>query len=449
MDYELVVIGAGAAGLAAATTAARDGKRVALVNDGPPGGDCTFTGCVPSKTLIAAAAQGLPFHDAMQRVRRTVAQIAATETAAQLRHIGVDVIPGRARLLGRGGVAIDSTRIRADATIIATGSVPAIPPIDGLANTPFLTTDTVFDLVDKPDTVAVLGAGPVGCELAQAFCRLGVKVTVIDTANRLLPGIDADASTVLAKVFAREGIRVHTNTRVDAVCRDGDAVISRLSNGQALSAQRLLVATGRVPDTAGLDLAAAGVRTDRQGFITVDRHLATSAAGVFAIGDVTGLFPHTHAAYAMGRAAVAAAQRRLWRPKFDPTSIPRVIFTDPEISVVGGDGRHSNGQARIAFLPIAALDRAIIADRTDGFVKIVAGPRRVLRNLGGGRVLGAAIVASRAGELIHEPALAMRTRMFTGRLAQTVHAYPCWSIAIQQTAAQFFGEFDGRRAQPV
>lgn len=444
-----MVIGGGAAGLAAATTAAKERMRAALVSDGPLGGDCTFTGCVPSKTLIAAAAQGLSFPDAMHRVRATIAEIAATETAPQLRQAGVQVMGGRARLLGGGVVAVDGTRLRADAIVIATGSQPAIPPIDGLAHTPFLTTDTVFDLPDKPDSIAILGAGPVGCELAQAFCRLGVDVSLIETADRLLPDIDADAAAVLTKVFAREGIQIHTDSCIDAVHGDDKAVTVRLNGGRTIVAARLLVATGRVPDTKGLDLAAAGVRTDEQGFITVDRHL-TTAADVFAIGDVTGLFPHTHAAYAMGRGAVGAARHRLRRPTFDPSAIPRVIFTDPEIGVVGSDGRNiGSRRARVAYLPLAEVDRAITAGRVDGFVKIVAGPRRLLRNLGGGRILGATIVAPRAGEMIHEPALAMRTRMFTGRLAQTIHAYPTWSIAIQQTTAQFFGEFGGRQAQFV
>lgn len=445
-----MVIGGGAAGLAAATTAAREGTRVLLVADGELGGDCTFTGCVPSKTLIAAAAQGLTFADAMQRVRETITQVAATETAAQLKRAGVQVMRGRARLLGRHHVAVDGTRLQASTIILATGSLPAIPTIAGLREAPFLTTDTIFELTDPPESMAILGGGPVGCELAQALARLGVEVTIVETADRLLPDLDADASAVIASVFARDGIHVCTNSRVETVSGSGGRVELRLSAGAPLSAQQLLVATGRIPDTSRLDLPAAGVRTDDRGFVMVDRHLATSTPGVFAIGDVTGIFPHTHAANAMGRAAAGAARRRWRRPSFDPTPIPRVIFTDPEIAVVGTDdhtARHSG--ARVAYLPIAEADRALTADRVEGFVKIVAGPRRLMGNLGGGKVLGATIVSPRAGEMIHEIALAMRTRMFTGRLAQTVHAYPSWSIAVQQAAAQFFGEYGGRQAAPV
>jgi pyruvate/2-oxoglutarate dehydrogenase complex dihydrolipoamide dehydrogenase (E3) component len=173
-------------------------------------------------------------------------------------------------------------------------------------------------------------------------------------------------------------------------------------------------------------LDAAGVRTDERGFVVVDRHMATTADGVYAAGDVTGLFPHTRGAYAMGRVAIAAALRRFRRPWFDATVIPQVVFTDPEIATVGAAEHDLTAarRARVAFLPLWEVDRAITADRTTGFVKLLAGPRPILGNLGGGRVLGATIVSQRAGELIHEPALAMRTGMFTGRLAQTVHAYP-------------------------
>lgn len=450
MDYELVVIGGGAAGLAAATTAAKKGIRVVLIAEGELGGDCTFTGCVPSKTLIAAAAQGARFCEAMRRVRATVAEIAATETAEQLRCGGVDVIRGHASLLSRRTVVVDGTRLCPDKIVIATGSSPAVPPIDGLADTAFLTTDTVFDLTDRPRSMAILGAGPVGCELAQAFCRLGVQVCVIETAERLLPDIDPAASDVLASVFAREGIRSLTATDIDRVESDGHGFNLRRRGGSQLTVEQVLVATGRAPDTAGLGLAEAGVRTDGHGFVAVNRHLQTSVPGVLAVGDVTGLFPHTHAAAAMGRAAVETARHRVRRPSFDATAIPRAVFTDPEIAVVGSDGRDiRDTRARVAYLPLVEVDRAIIAGQLDGFVKLVAGPRRVLGNLGGGRILGATIVAPHAGEMIHEAALAMQTRMFTGRLAQTVHAYPTWAIAVQQTAAQFFGEFGGRRAQPI
>lgn len=446
----MIVIGGGAAGLAAAEAAAHGKARVLLVAEGEIGGDCTFTGCVPSKTLIAAAAQGLSFPDAMARVRATVARIAATENESVLRGQGIEVLRGRARLDGGGTVDIDGRRLRSSHIVIATGASPMAPRIDGLADTPFLTTETVFDLTERPESLAILGGGAVGCELAQAYARLGVAVTIVEAADRLLSDVDPDAADLLAKVFAEEGITVHTNAEVTAVRADDDRVLLRTASGAEVSARRLLVAVGRRPATDGLGLAAAGVRTDERGFVIVDRHMATSADGVSAAGDVTGLFPHTHAAYAMGRVAVGAARRRTRRPAFTADAVPRVVFTDPEIATVGVAEHELDGRrARVAFLPLSEVDRAITADRTTGFVKLIACPRPLLRDLGGGRILGATIMADRAGELIHEPALAMHTNMFTGRLAQAVHAYPTWSVAVQQTAAQFFGGHGGRTARPA
>lgn len=213
--------------------------------------------------------------------------------------------------------------------------------------------------------------------------------------------------------------------------------------GEPVEAERLLVAVGRVPVTDGL----AGLGLDGRGHIEVDRHLATSLPGVYAAGDVTGLMPFTHAAYAMGRIAAANALGR--KETFTTAGIPRVVFTDPEVAQVGLTEHEADGTARVAYLPMSEVDRAITADATDGFVKLIAGPRRLLGYRGGGRVLGATIVAARAGEMIHEPALAIRTGMFTGRLAQTVHAYPTWSIAVQQAAAQFFGTYGHRTARPA
>jgi pyruvate/2-oxoglutarate dehydrogenase complex dihydrolipoamide dehydrogenase (E3) component len=450
VDYDVVVIGGGAAGLAAASAAARAEVRVLLVAEGEIGGDCTFTGCVPSKTLIDAAAHGVAFADAMARVRATVARIAATETVEVLRGQGIDVLRGRARFTGPHAIDVEGRSLRCSRIVIATGASPAVPAIGGLADTPYLTTESVFDLTDPPESLAILGGGAVGCELAQAFARLGVTVSLVEAAERLLPGVDPDASALLDKVFAGDGIAVHLGAQVISVRGEGERVVLRTSTGSTLSVRQLLVAVGRRPATTDLGLDAAGVRINERGFVVVDRHMATSADGVYAAGDVTGLFPHTHAAYAMGRVAVGAALHRVRRPAFDTGAIPRVVFTDPEVATVGAaEHEVTDPRARVAFLPLSEVDRAITADHTSGFVKLLAGPRSVLGNLGGGRVLGATIVADRAGELIHEPALAMHTGMFTGRLAQAAHAYPTWSIAVQQAAAQFFGGYGGRTARPA
>lgn len=273
---------------------------------------------------------------------------------------------------------------------------------------------------------------------------------MIEAEQRVLPMVDPEASGVLAEALTADGVRMRTGAAARAVRTDGDEVLLDLDPGETVRADQVLVATGREPDTHGLGLEVVGVRTDEHGFVLVDRHMATGADGVSAAGDVTGLFPHTHGAYAMGRIAVTAGLRRTRRPLFDPGSIPQVVFTEPEVAVVGAAEPDLIGtSARVAYLPMTEVDRAITAADTRGFVKIIAGPRQLLGHAGGGRVLGATIVAERAGEMIHEPALAMRTGMFTGRLAQAVHAYPTWSLAIQQTAAQFVGGHGGRAARPA
>jgi pyruvate/2-oxoglutarate dehydrogenase complex dihydrolipoamide dehydrogenase (E3) component len=450
MVYDLVVIGGGAAGLGAARAAARGRARVLLVSDGEPGGDCTFYGCVPSKTLIEAAGQGLPYPEAAQRVRDVVARVAATENPEALRRDGIEVMLGRARLLSASQVAVGGHRIQAGVIILATGSRPTVPPIPGLATAPFLTNETVFDLAELPASLAVLGGGAIGCELAQAFARLGSRVTLVEAADRLLPREEPQASWTLAGVLAREGVEVRTGATVEKVDPDGRLL---LAGGEQIATDRLLVAVGRTPVTEGLDLAAAGVETGERGNVVTDEFLRTTAQGVCAVGEVTGRLPFTHAAYEMGRIAVGNVLGRWRRPRrYRPHATPWVTFTDPEVGRVGLTEAQAAVRvpgARVAYLPLSEVDRALAADRTDGFVKLIAGPRRLLGNLGGGRILGATIVAGRGGEMIHEPALAMATGMFAGRLAAATHAYPTWSYAVQLAAAQFVMELGGRTARPA
>jgi pyruvate/2-oxoglutarate dehydrogenase complex dihydrolipoamide dehydrogenase (E3) component len=463
-SWDLIVIGGGAAGLGAARAGAAAGARVLLVAEGEIGGECTFTGCVPSKTLIETAARGTAFPAAMAAVRHAVAAIAATETPDVLGADGIEVLRGRAVFTSSREVSVDGRGLRARAFIVATGSQPSVPPVPGLAGAGYLTNETIFGLGELPGRLAVLGGGPVGCELAQAFARLGSQVSVIEAAPRLLPAADPEASQVVAEVFGAEGISVRTGAAAASVKNDEKTVVLALVSGGEVTADRLLVAAGRRPVTGDLGVEAAGVHVDQRGCIVTDRHLATTARGIYAAGDVTGRMPFTHAAFAMGRLAARNALRRPWSPPgtFKTAAIPWVVFTDPEVAQVGlteaeatthvkrqsgGQGRWPGVGARVAWLPVREADRAVTAGRTEGFVKIIAGRRGLLGSSGGGRVLGATIVAARAGEMIHEPALAMATGMFTGRLAQATHAYPTWSLAIQQAAAQFFGEFGGRTAR--
>ncbi|MDP9445128.1 MAG: FAD-dependent oxidoreductase [Actinomycetota bacterium] len=447
-DPDLVVVGGGAAGLGAAHAAAARGARVLLVTDGEPGGECTFTGCVPSKALLAAAAQGLAYGDAARRVRETVTAIAATEDAATLRASGIEVLRGRARLRDRTVLDVDGSTVRAPRIVLATGSRPAVPDGLGLAGVPFLTNETVFELAELPGSLAVLGAGSVGCELAQAFRRLGSAVTVVETAATVLPGEEPEASAVLAAVFARAGIdlRVGARPRWVGAERDGRLRL-QLDGDEALVADQLLVAAGRWPNSDDLGLESVGVEVGQHGQVVTDPHLCTTVDGIYAAGDVTGLMPFTHAAYAMGRLAAGnALASRPWRRRYDPAATPWVTFTDPEVARVGVREAEAPRGTRVATVPMTSVDRARTAAETDGFVKLLAAPRPLLRRAAGGRLVGATVVAARAGEMIHEPTLAMATRMFPGRLAATTHAYPTWSLAVQQAAAQLFTDRDGRPA---
>ena len=457
MDHDLIVIGGGAAGLGAVRAALWAGADVAMVTDSAPGGDCTFTGCVPSKTLLAASRDGLDFAEAMTRVRATVENIAATESVDVLRAEGATVIEGRARLVTHDTVSVGERRITAPRIVLATGSRPWLPDdIPGLSEASPLTNETVFDLTRTPKSLAIIGGGPTGCELAQAFAALGVEVTLLEQGPRLLPAAEPEASTIVGATLQARGVSVRVDTQVKGIeqaAGEGFGVSTLSVKGAAREASdvvdRLMVATGRVPETDGLGLAQMKVKLDGRGHVRTDHRLMTSLRGVYAAGDVTGRAYLSHAADEMGRIAAGNALGKGPRGRFRESLVPMAVFTDPEVAQVGVTPHEAPPGSQVAYLPLAELDRAVTDGRTDGFIAIVAGPRRLLRNAGGGRILGATIVAPRAGEMISEIVLAMRTGAFTGRLAQTSHAYPTWSSGVQKAAAQFFGEIDGRRARRV
>lgn len=464
METDVAVLGGGAAGMAAAREARRLGARAVLVNRGPLGGDCTFTGCVPSKTLIEATNAGLDFDAAMARARKVVDEIAGTETAEHLRGEGIEVIDGEGRLVsvgGRAGIEVDGRIVRARGVVLAPGSQPARPPIPGLEAVEYLTTDEFWSLERAPESLAVIGGGPIGAELSQAVAGLGVPTTLIEAAPRILPGEEQAASAIATRALEARGVDVLAATEVTGVSRvapdggGGDGVVVEREGGPPVRALRLLLAVGRRPATDRGGLAEAGIALDRSGYIVNDDDLSTSIDGVRVAGDAAGRLAFTHAADHMGRIAAANILNR-WGPvrvqRFRAERIPWVTYTRPEVARIGlteAEAARTVRGAMVAELPLSEHDRAITAGATDGFIKLIAGPRPVLGMAGGGRIIGATVVAERAGELIGELALAVRLGAFTGRLAQTVHPYPSWSYGLTKAAAQFFTTVEGRSARPA
>ena len=453
-DVDLLVVGAGAGGLTAAREGRRLGATVALVSDGPLGGDCTWTGCIPSKALLAAAAGGASFDEALRRVEHAVQAVAATENEPALVAEGIRVIAGHGVFRAPGHIEVDGATVRARRTVIATGGKASIPKVPGLDALAVLTNDTIFQPRPQPVSLAVLGGGAIGCELAQAFARLGTKVTVIEALPRLLAREEPETSAAITVALQRDGVTVLVGSTVVRAAATPLGASLHLADGTVVEAQHVLVAAGRTPSSSGMGLETIGVKVDDSGHVVVDGHLLTSVAGTYAIGDVTAGLQLTHVAVRM---AFVAANNALGsgvrhRPKvFNDRVIPRATFTSPEVGRVGLTEAEAAaiGPARVAYLSLDHVDRAVAVGETNGFVKLIAGRRRLLGSAGGGRILGATVVAPTGGDVIHEVAVAMQTNMFTGRLAQTVHAYPSWSMAVQQAALQFFMPVNGISARPA
>lgn len=451
-EWDLAVLGGGTAGLVAAKTAGRFGARVLLVESARTGGDCLWTGCVPSKSLIAAAhaahavrtadrygvQAGPPKVDdaaVLAHVRSSIARIEPVDSPAAISATGATVVAGRAEFTGPGTLQITDdagTRpARFRWALIATGAAPALPTVPGLAEADPLTTDTLWDLTELPRRLAILGGGPIGCELGQALARLGVEVTVVELADRLLGKEEPVAGALIAERLRGEGVTVVTGTGVDRVT--GGTL--HLGDGATVEVDRILVATGRRPRSTDLGLAAAGVRCAERGHVVIDDLMRTSNRRIFAAGDVTGTLPFTHVAGVQGGYAATNALLGL-RRRIDYAAVPWVTFTDPEVARVGAtlaQARHRHGsRARAERLDHDHVDRAITDGRTDGFTQLVSGP--------GGRLLGATVVSPRAGETIAELAAAIRRGAKVRDVASTVHPYPTyadgpWNASLAQLRA--------------
>ncbi|MCA9079218.1 MAG: mercuric reductase [Planctomycetaceae bacterium] len=465
--YQLVVIGAGTAGLVTAAGAAGLGVRVALIERQLMGGDCLNVGCVPSKALIASARAaervraatqfgvttggepGVDFAAVMERLRRLRAGISPHDSAKRFQELGVDVY------LGQGAFRDDSTVVVTGEdgsqwelpfrkAVIATGARAAVPLIPGIESVPYLTNETVFSLTQLPPRLAVLGGGPIGCELAQAFARIGSQVTLIERGDRLLSRAALDASDVLQSQLRRDGVQLELATSVEqvrAISANGDCPTTiqlaiRTSTGQRdITVDQLLVATGRRPNLEGLGVEQIGVATTQRG-VVVDDFLRTKHPRIFAVGDVCSPFQFTHAADVQARLVIQNslfALGPLGRKRASDLLIPWSVFTSPEIAHVGLDEAQATerGIAVDSYRqPLTTVDRAILDGQTTGFVHI-------LTKAGTDQILGATIVAEHAGDLISELTLAMSQRVGLGRLAGVIHPYPTQAEAIRKLGDQY------------
>ncbi|HEY2250417.1 MAG TPA: mercuric reductase [Planctomycetaceae bacterium] len=448
--YNLVVIGAGTAGLVSAIGAAGLGAKVALVERHLMGGDCLNVGCVPSKALIRAsracgdvrragefgvkvpAGSTVNFAGVMARMRRLRSSISPNDSAERCRSKGVDVFLGAGRFTGKDSIAVGDATLHFKKAVVATGARAHVPEIPGLVETGFLTNETVFSLTELPRRIAVIGAGPIGCELAQAFARFGAQVTIIERSAQVMPREDRDASQCLQRALLREGLEVSLHSRILRVVRgETGKILSMECNGKPreLAVDEILVGAGRAPNVENLGLESAGVKFDTRAGVIVDDHLRTSNPQIFAAGDICSRFKFTHAADALARIVI---QNALFfgRTRASRLTIPWCTYTDPEIAHVGLS-EHDVAERGIAVETFVQelhdVDRAVLDGQAEGFIKV-----HVRR--GSDRIIGSTIVAAHAGEMISEITLAMTAGLGLRQIARTIHPYPTQAEAIKKVA---------------
>ena len=442
-EFDLIAIGGGTAGLVAASGGAYLGARVALIEKHRLGGDCLWTGCVPSKAILAAARSaeesrrgerlGLPpltvtpdFGEVIARVRGARALVARHDEPDRIRARGIDVYFGSARFTGSGTVDVEGVgTLRSKRIVLATGARPAIPPIPGLGDAEYLTHETAFDQDTLPASIVILGGGPIGLEFAQAYRRLGAEVTVIERLGEALPLDDPEAAGVVRRMLAVEGVRFAFGATASAVERVGGSFRVLTADGREFGAESIFVATGRRPNIGELALTRGDVDVTG-GAVRVDARLRTTARGVWAAGDVTGGPQFTHAADAMAKTVVRNALLPL-SSKSDLSNVPRVTYTDPEIAHVGLSHTEAEARdARVYRYEFGDLDRAIADGATAGFTKISADRR--------GRILGATVVGRSAGELLMPVVLARRHGLRLADISSTIFPYPTMAEGLKRTA---------------
>ncbi|WP_448204052.1 dihydrolipoyl dehydrogenase family protein [Azospirillum sp. sgz302134] len=430
---DLCVIGAGSGGLSVAAGAAQMGADTVLIECGAMGGDCLNSGCVPSKSLLAAAraTPRVDFAEAHAHVRRVIDSIAPHDSQERFEGLGVRVIRESARFIAPDAVEAGGTVVRARRFVLATGSRPLVPPVPGLGDVPFLTNETLFERTSAPDHLLILGGGPIGVEMAQAHRRLGARVTVVEKST-LLPKDDPELVEVVRRRLAAEGVTLIEGAAVARVERTGNGIAMVLEDGRRVEGSDLLVAAGRAPNVEGLGLEAAGIVTGTKG-VEVDARLRTTNRRVYAVGDVTGGPAFTHVAGQQASVVIKNALFRLpARVSYD--ALPWVTYGDPELAQVGltepaARERFGSG-VRVLRSPFSDNDRARTEGAADGLVKLVATKR--------GRLLGAGIVGPHAGEQIALWCLAVAKRMSVGDVAGLTLPYPTLAEAGKRAAGAFY-----------
>jgi pyruvate/2-oxoglutarate dehydrogenase complex dihydrolipoamide dehydrogenase (E3) component len=457
-DYDLGILGGGAAGLSAAAGAAQFGAKTILVEKANRlGGDCLHFGCVPSKTLIRTAGVwslarrarefGLPEVDlppvslaaVMERVSSVIDKIQEHDSPERFCRLGAAVRFGSPRFIDDHSVSVDGDRLTARSWIVATGSSPSLPPVEGLADVPYWTNETVFSQKELPGHLMVLGGGPIGVEMAQAFRRLGSKVTIVEYADQVLSPEDPDIAGIVRGRLEAEGARILTGTKALSVASHGSSVQVRLAplkeEGDAwtIEGDALLVAAGRKANVEGLELSAAGVAFSPRG-VPADARMRTNVPHIYACGDVNGVFPFTHVAGYEAGIALANAVLRLPR-KADYTNVPWCTYTDPEVASVGLNEKRAKASGveyRVLEAPFREVDRALAEGETEGKIKVLVTPS--------GNLLGCQIAGHRAGELIHEWVAAINGRVKLSTLAGAIHAYTTLAEISKKAAGSYYSE---------
>lgn len=448
--YNLVVLGAGTAGLVTAVGAAGLGAKVALVEKHLMGGDCLTVGCVPSKGIISAARAAaavrnagefgvrvpdgveVDFGAAMDRMRRLRAGIARHDSASRFQGLGVDVFLGEGRFTGPKTVEVGEATLQFKKAAICTGARASAPPIPGLQNVHYLTNESVFSLTELPPRLAVIGAGPIGCELAQTFARLGSEVWLIEATHGILPREDPECSEIVRQSILRDGVQLLCCGKQTQIAPADDGIRITLESHEQqyeIEVDQLLVSAGRAPNVENLGLETVGVEYDNRTGVKVDDTLRTTNPRIYAAGDICSQFKFTHAADFMARTIIRNALLPVPKAKISKLVIPWCTYTSPEIAHVGVTPQ-SAAERGIAIdtysQPFDGVDRAVLEGETEGLVKIHT-------TRGSDRILGATIVAANAGDLISEVTLAMTCGIGLGKLANSIHPYPTQAEAIRKT----------------